>query len=130
MKNLMVLVLVISSGSFAMAKKSRKVAQETEVISCSGQARNVTVQDTISMIRGFTAFNSGVLSIEIDGEKSPIMSKGYDEERDQVIYEAPVIGKATNTTTKQTKTFANTCTVKFQASTCAIFSTVCTGAAN
>lgn len=130
MNKLLVLVLIFVTGSFALAKKTRKVAQEPEVIACSGQARNVTVQDTISMIRGFTAFNSGPLSIEIDGEKSPIMSKGYNEEQDQVIYEAPVIGKATNKTTTQTKTFANTCTVKFQASTCAILSTVCTGAAN
>ncbi len=127
MKKVFVFISVTMLASFALAVKARKIAQESPlVINCSGQARNITFHDTVSMIRGNTGFNTGSLSIEINAEKSPIMSKGYNEELNQVTYEAPLVGTATAQDGKK-KAFMNTCTVKFQADTCGVLSTACAG---
>lgn len=103
------------------------LAQETPIITCAGQARNATVQDAVAMLRSNVGFNSGILTLEIDATKSPIMSKGYSENSDRITYEATVIGKATIKETGNSRYFASSCTVIFQASTCAILSTSCGG---
>jgi hypothetical protein len=80
------------------------------------------------MIRSTSPYNDGTqVKFDIDAEKSPIYSRGYDEAKDQVTYESTIIGEATHVKSGQKKTIADQCSVRFQASTCKVLSITCGG---
>lgn len=121
---------IIIASLFITLFSAQAMADETKIISCTSEAQEQTMADLISNVRNKSGFEKGRLSIELEDNKdfqNMVLLKNYNEENDEVTYEATVAGTITNLDNSKTVFTINQCVVQFDASNCSIKSQLCSG---
>lgn len=115
---------------FLLVMTAQSFADEVRTISCTDEAQEITLGDLTSMVRNKAGFETGDLSLEKNdsGEfKNMILLKKFDEEKNEVTYQATIAGTITNQANGKSVFTIDQCEVRFDADTCSVKSQFCSG---
>jgi hypothetical protein len=104
--------------------------QEVQVISCSEEANQLTLNDFVSNIRNKAGFEAGELSFaKKDSEqyKNVTLLKNFNEEKNLVTYKSTIVGDVTNLSNGKVVFSIDECEVRFLADSCQALSVLCSG---